>query len=129
MDYGQKIKYVREKIREISLTELHKRTGLSLSYLSDAENGKCNMSTKALEKVAKALDVDAWYLMNPSAISFQELARISNYEPPPDILEFVTNQEKLPYILLAKKMSEDGISPEAWEVLIDNIKQLTKPNK
>jgi len=129
MDYGQKIKHLREKVRDISLTELHKRTGLSLSYLSDAENGKCNMSIKALEKVAKALDVDAWYLMDPSAVSFQELAKISNYEPPPDILEFITNQEKLPYILLAKKMSEDGISSEAWEVLIDNIKQMLKPSK
>jgi len=128
MNYGEKFRYVRE-LRQMTLSDLSKKCNLSIPYLSDIENNKKRPAMKSLERIASALSVDPWFFMSQTAVTFTELARISNYEPPPDILEFVTNQEKLPYILLAKKMSEDGISPEAWEVLIDNIKQLTKPNK
>ena len=128
MNYGEKFRYVRE-LRQMTLSDLSKKCNLSIPYLSDIERGVKRPAMKSLERIADALSVDPWFFMSQTAVTFTELARISNYEPPPDILEFVTNQEKLPYILLAKKMSEDGISPEAWEVLIDNIKQLTKPNK
>jgi len=128
MNYGEKFRYVRE-LRQMTLSDLSKKCNLSIPYLSDIERGVKRPAMKSLERIADALSVDPWFFMSQTAVTFTELAKISNYEPPPDILEFVTNQEKLPYILLAKKMSEDGISPEAWEVLIDNIKQLTKPNK
>ena len=128
MNYGEKFKYVRE-LRQMTLSDLSKKCKLSIPYLSDIENNKKRPAMKSLERIAKALSVDPWFFMDETAVTFTELAKISNYEPPPDILEFVTNQEKLPYIMLAKKMSEDGISSEAWGVLIDNIKQMLKTDK
>jgi len=123
MDYGKKIKYVMDKIRGgMTLTELHKVTGLSLSYLSEAINGKSNMSIKSLEKVADALNVSSSYLLDEKAVTFKEILDASNYDPPAEIVDFLSEQDKLPYIVLAKKMSDQGLSPAAFEEIFYNIK-------
>jgi len=125
MNYGQKIRFVMEKVRGgMTLTELHKATGLSLSYLSEAINGKTNMSIKALEKVATALNVSSSYLLDENAVTFKEVLDASNYEPPADIIDFLSKQDQLPYIILAKKMSDEGITPETWETIFNNIKNM-----
>lgn len=41
----------------MSLTALHKTTGLSLSYISDLERGRQLPSADAITKIAKALNV------------------------------------------------------------------------
>lgn len=52
------IKNLREQ-KNISLRELSDRCGLSFAYLSNVENNKRdNCSTKSLEKIAIALDVN-----------------------------------------------------------------------
>jgi len=109
MDYGQKIRYVRERIRDISLTELHNRTGLSLSYLSDAENGKCNMSIKALEKVADALNVSSSYLLDKRSMTLEQLADLNNVQLPDNVKEYVAKQKSLPYISLIQEIDERNI--------------------
>jgi len=124
MDYGRKIKYVREKIRDISLTELHKRTGLSLSYLSDTENGKCNMSIRALEKVAKALGVDSAYLLDNDIMSLRKLTEMNNVDIPDDVIEFFAKQESLPYALLAKDLYNEDIDPIFFRELLESIKKM-----
>lgn len=54
--------FVIKKLRQnknISLIELSNQTNLSKSYLSELENNKLdNCSTKSLEKIATALDVN-----------------------------------------------------------------------
>jgi len=124
MDYGHKIKYVREKIRDISLTELHKRTGLSLSYLSDTENGKCNMSIRALEKVAKALGVDSAYLLDNNIMSLRKLVELNNVDLPEDLVEFFAKQESLPYAMLARQLYNEKIDPEFLRDLLESIKKM-----
>jgi len=124
MDYGHKIKYVREKIRDISLTELHKRTGLSLSYLSDTENGKCNMSIRALEKVAKALGVDSAYLLDNNIMSLRKLVELNNVDLPDDLVEFFAKQESLPYAMLARQLYNEKIDPEFLRDLLESIKKM-----
>ena len=109
MDYGQKIRYVRERIRAMSLTDLHNKTGLSLSYLSDAENGKCNMSIKALDKVAEALGVSSSYLLDKRNMTLEQLADLNNVELPDSIKEYVAKQKSLPYISLIQEIDERNI--------------------
>jgi len=124
MDYGHKIKFVREKVRDISLTELHKRTGLSLSYLSDTENGKCNMSIRALEKVAKALGVDSAYLLDNNIMSLRKLTELNNVDIPDDVIEFFAKQESLPYAMLAKDLHAEQIDPIFLRELLESIKKM-----
>ena len=124
MDYGHKIKFVREKVRDISLTELHKRTGLSLSYLSDTENGKCNMSIRALEKVAKALGVDSAYLLDNNIMSLRKLTELNKVDIPDDVIEFFAKQESLPYAMLAKDLYNEDIDPIFLRELLESIKKM-----
>jgi Helix-turn-helix. len=122
MSVGSKIRYVRE-LRNMSLTELHQKTGLSLSYLSDAENNRCQMSLKSLSKVANALSVDISYILDESASTLEQLAKIKNFELPEDVKEYVTKSESLPYIVLAKKAQEEGLSTEFLSKLIEIYKK------
>lgn len=125
MNFGEKFKHVRT-LRGLSLDELANKCGLSKTYLSEIENSKKRPAMKSLEKIAKALEADAWFFMDDNAVTFSELSKISGYEPPSEILEFISKEDKLPYIVLAKKLDEQGISPEACEIMFNNIIQMMK---
>lgn len=128
MNYGEKFRHVRS-LRGFSLDELSSKCGLSKTYLSEIENNKKRPSMKSLERIAKSLGADASFFMDDNAVTFMELAKVSGYTPPGEIMEFVASQEKLPFIVLAKKMSEEGLSPEAWEIMFNNIKLMMKSIK
>jgi transcriptional regulator with XRE-family HTH domain len=53
--HGSLIRKIR-KAQNLSLVELAKKTGLSLSFLSQLERGKTNPSINALRKIANALE-------------------------------------------------------------------------
>lgn len=80
---------------------------------------------KSLEKIASALSADAWFFMDDNVVTFSELIKVSEYEPPSEIMEFITEPKNLPYIVLAKKISEEGLSPEIWEKVFNHFKQIT----
>lgn len=62
-DTGERIKEIRIK-KGLTLQELAKLSGLSHSVISKYENNKIqNISTKNIERLSKALDVDSNYLM------------------------------------------------------------------
>lgn len=125
MDYGHKIRYIMEKVRGgMTLTDLHKSTGLSLSYLSEAINGKCNMSIKALEKVAQTLNVSSSYLLDDKAVSLQQIVEMNMEEIPPDIVEFFAKSENLPYAVLARQLHDEKIDPEFLRDLLETIKKM-----
>ena len=130
MDVGQKIRYVRE-MRGLSLTDLRNRTGLSLSYLSDAENNKSSLSLKSLDKIAEALHTTPSYLIDRRNVTLDELAAINHVELPSEIKEYVVKQESLPYISLIKEIDEDGIfSLEFLQNLIElHKKEIRNTNK
>lgn len=52
------------KDRKMSLKKLGEKTGLSPSFLSQVERGKCNMSLISMVRVAKALGVDVHELFH-----------------------------------------------------------------
>ena len=121
MKYNEKFKYVRG-IRQLTLQELSDKCGLSVPYLSDIENGKKRPAMKSLEKIAAALDTDTWFFHSDKAVTFNEISKISNYTLPDNVMKFVTDQDKLSYIELVMKLSDEGISPEAFKLMLDNIK-------
>ena len=58
----EQIKYCRER-RNISLSELSSKSGISYSYLLQLEKGlKTNPSLNTLEKLCNALDVNITFL-------------------------------------------------------------------
>jgi len=123
--YGDKFKHVRE-LRQLTLQELSNKCDLSVPYLSDIENNKKRPAMKSLERIAKALSADVAFFLDDKAVTFSELAKVSNYNMDEDIMKFVTDQEKLSYIVLAKQLSDEGISPEAFQLMLNNIKMLMK---
>lgn len=125
MRYGDKFKHVRE-LRQLTLQELSNKCDLSVPYLSDIENNKKRPAMKSLERIAKALSADVAFFLDDKAVTFSELAKVSNYNMDEDIMKFVTDQEKLSYIVLAKQLSDEGISPEAFQLMLNNIKMLMK---
>jgi len=120
LNLGQKIKYVRE-LRNLSQGELAEACGISAPYASEIESGKKRPSVKTLEKIAIALKTDSWFFMDDKAVTFEELAHISDIKLPDDVMTFLTKEESLPYLVLAKKLSEQNISPDTVEKIINTI--------
>lgn len=52
------------ELKELSLTELSKRTGLSKSYLSELESGKKVCSLKTLYRIGSTLNICPILLIN-----------------------------------------------------------------
>jgi transcriptional regulator with XRE-family HTH domain len=62
MTIGKTIKNVRKK-KGLKLRELSERTGISISFLSDIENGRSNPSVKRLKRIADGLGTTLKYLL------------------------------------------------------------------
>jgi len=123
MNYGEKFRYVRE-LRQMTLSDLSKKCGLSIPYLSDIENNKKRPAMKSLEKISKALSADAWFFMDDKAVSLAELTKVSGYDPPPDIVEFFSKPDSLSYAVLAKDLHEQQIDPVFLRELLESIKKM-----
>lgn len=63
MCVGRRIRKAR-KSRDWTLEDLKKKTGMSISFLSDIERGISNPSLKRLKQIAGALNVSISYLLN-----------------------------------------------------------------
>lgn len=63
MDIGNKIRKLR-KNNNFTLKELSERSGLSVSFISDIENGRRIPRLENLDKLSKALNVDISYLID-----------------------------------------------------------------
>lgn len=59
---GKRIKMLRKE-RGLSLKELSKKTDISISFLSDIENGRSNPSLERLKDIAKGLNTTISYLL------------------------------------------------------------------
>ncbi len=74
LDLGQRVRQFR-KARRLSLSELGSRVGLSASFLSQLERGKCNASFGSLRKVSDALGVPLASLVSDQQPSGERLVR------------------------------------------------------
>jgi hypothetical protein len=84
---------------------------------------------QAREKIAKALEADTWFFMDDNAVTFEEIANVSKFNLPDELMTFIADQKQLPYIVMAKKMSDEGLPPESMEIMFNNIMQLMKSMK
>lgn len=62
MNVGQRIKALRKQ-QNMTLRELSQKVGISISFLSDIENGRSNPSLERLKEIAEALDTTVSYLL------------------------------------------------------------------
>lgn len=62
MNVGQRIKALRQQ-HNMTLRELSQKVGISISFLSDIENGRSNPSLERLKEIAEALDTTVSYLL------------------------------------------------------------------
>jgi transcriptional regulator with XRE-family HTH domain len=63
MNIGNKIRKLRKE-KGLTLEDLSKKTGLSLSYISLIERGLKNPSLRALEKIAECLNITPGILLS-----------------------------------------------------------------
>jgi len=123
LNFGEKVKYVRE-LRGLSQTDLAIMAGLSAPFISQIENGKKRPATEALTKIAQALKANTWFFMDDNALSFEEMIKLSDYEPPEDIVEFFATRESLPYAILARELHAEQIDPIFFRELLESIKKM-----
>lgn len=108
---GTKIKTCR-KAKKLSLKELCERTNnqISISFLSDIENGRSNPSLEKLKLIASVLDIPASYFLDDTENSLNNIATDdSDFIP---ILELLSDfsswntedKQELFYYLKAKKV-------------------------
>lgn len=81
---GKRIKMLRKE-RGLSLKELSKKTDISISFLSDIENGRSNPSLERLKDIARGLNTTVSYL----------LGETDNIEINSEIRELLSNPEFL----------------------------------
>jgi len=62
MDIGERIKALRKE-NNMTLRELSKKIGISVSFLSDIENGRSNPSLERLKDIAEGLGTTVSYLL------------------------------------------------------------------
>lgn len=62
MNVGERIKALRQDSK-LTLRELSQKVDISISFLSDIENGRSNPSLERLKDIAKALDTTTSYLL------------------------------------------------------------------
>jgi transcriptional regulator with XRE-family HTH domain len=55
--FGKRVRYLR-KLKNMTQEELAFRSHLNKNYICDIENGRRNVSLRAIEKVAKGLGVE-----------------------------------------------------------------------
>lgn len=60
---GEKIKALRKKCN-LTLKDLSEKANISISFLSDIENGRSNPSLERLNDIAKALNTSTSYLLD-----------------------------------------------------------------
>ncbi|MEL7608100.1 MAG: XRE family transcriptional regulator [Bacillota bacterium] len=66
------------KEKKMSLTELAERSGLSISFLSNYENGKVNISVASLKRISAAMGIPVSHLLTDDQSSEVNVVRVNN---------------------------------------------------
>ncbi|MDI6895314.1 MAG: cupin domain-containing protein [Bacillota bacterium] len=67
-EIGQRIRELRQE-RRLTLEDLSSKTGLSKSYISEAERGIASLTITSLQKIAEALGVQLSYFFTPPSLA------------------------------------------------------------
>jgi transcriptional regulator with XRE-family HTH domain len=60
--FGKRMKQRRRELR-LTQVQIFERTGIAATYLSMIENGRANPSLDTVEKLARAVGLEAWEML------------------------------------------------------------------
>lgn len=124
MNTAEKIKYLRQ-LRKMTMSEVCTLAGIkSHGNFSDIENGNRQLSLNTLKRIAAALRVDVAFLISEKTVTFEELAEVTGTKLPEDVSQFIIEEDSLPYLILAKKLSDQNIPPKYVEAAIKSIQAI-----
>lgn len=122
MDIGSKLRSLR-KIREMTVDELSRQSGVSRSYITNIEQGrKTEVSTRILEKLSTALGIHADYFRIREA----QLPTDCLPDLDPEFIALLARAESMPFLQLTKKAIEHGVSADTVNAIVDAIIQAQK---
>lgn len=113
MNIGEKLKSVR-KSQGLSLKVLAEKTGISVSFLSDVENGRSNPSIDNLKLISVSLNTSVSYFVDDSVgTTFDTLVNNVDMLPLIELLQDfkeweLEDKKELMYYLRAKKCIRDS---------------------
>ena len=107
-------RFLREKRqnRHITLSELAEKAGISTGYYSDIEYGRRNPPNRdILDKMITAL-----HLSDEDRIRFYDLAGRARSEAPPDLPDYINENEK---VRVALRLAKNNGNAQVWDRFID----------
>ncbi|MGC7870020.1 helix-turn-helix domain-containing protein [Desulfosporosinus sp. SYSU MS00001] len=130
-ELGKKLKEIR-LTKGLSAKELSKRSGVARSLISQLETGK-RQSTgiDTISRLALALEVPPTVFLSSESIQ----APLSNLRTSEgsygneDLINFTIKEESRPFLRLAQKAEEAGLSPDLLEDLLDIIVKLRSESR
>lgn len=123
--FGEKLKYAREHFG-MSRNELAIRAQITQPYISALESGKRKEpSFVKVQAISKALGVPIEYFADDTLIPLEVVKEML----PPDLQEFVSNQENIPLLRVAKEAGELNLSAESLSLYIKALSKASKLTK
>lgn len=118
---GDRIKALRKEL-SLTLKDLSEKANISISFLSDIENGRSNPSLERLNDIAKALDTTTSYLLGENQLVNEKNETQLNKRDEKDIekrlnqikTELMENQNGL-------MLSGEPVSPDAIQSIVDAL--------
>lgn len=62
--------------------------------------------------------------MDDNVTTFEEMMNVSKINLPDDLMAFIADQRKLPYIIFTKQLSDIGVPEESLEYILQLVKSL-----
>ncbi|MDF2571693.1 MAG: Helix-turn-helix domain [Sporomusa sp.] len=116
MNFGDKIRYVREKF-SLTTEQLAKLLKVTQSYISHVENNRRQLGRDKIVVLAKELQVPVEFFLREDVKTLEEL------ELTDKLRSMLNNEKYLNYFVVMDKAVEADISPEELEQAIEFIKK------
>jgi len=110
-------RFMREKRqqKQITLSELAERSGISTGYCSDIEYGR----RKPPDREILTRLINALNLAGEDKVMLNDLAGKARSEAPPDLPDYINENEK---VRVALRMAKDGGDTRVWDKFISLMK-------
>lgn len=120
--FGDRLKKLRTDQKK-TLKDLYEKTGYSVSYLNGLENNKKkNPSREVIDKLSASLNVvPSYFYEKESELPFDFKNHLTD-----DIKEWLTKEESVPYLIFAKKISEEDLPINLIEDTIELVRKHMK---
>jgi len=119
---GEKLKLLRET-KKLRMVDVANMTGIGQGQLSQIENGVIkNPRMDTVKKICDAMDVDQQYFYIENArLPVDVLPELTK-----EVVDFITDEHALPYIVLSERAMKAGLPTEVMEQLIEVFEKSTQ---